>query len=93
MLNHDLDRLAQWLYEHKLTLNVSKSKFMLIGGPRKLNTLEEFTLTTKEKELDRVNSYRYLGVIINENLSWTDRSRGLHHARTKCLRGLAFYRE
>ena len=43
MLNQDLDRLAQWLYEHKLTLNVSKSKFMLIGGPRKLNTLEEFT--------------------------------------------------
>ena len=72
MLNQDLDRLAQWLYEHKLTLNVSKSKFMLIGGPRKLNTLEEFTLTIKEKELDRVNSYKYLGVIINENLSWTD---------------------
>ena len=23
MLNQDLDRLAQWLYEHKLTLNVS----------------------------------------------------------------------
>ena len=50
MLNQDLDRLAQWLYEHKLTLNVSKSKFMLIGGPRKLNTLKEFTLTIKEKE-------------------------------------------
>ena len=72
MLNQDLDRLAQWLYEHKLTLNVSKSKFMLIGGPRKLNTLQELTLTIKEKELDRVNSYKYLGVIINENLSWTD---------------------
>ena len=72
MLNQDLDRLAQWLYEHKLTLTVSKSKFTLIGGPRKLNTLEEFTLTIKEEELDSVNSYRYLGVIINENLSWTD---------------------
>ena len=72
MLNQDLNRLAQWLYEHKRTLKVSKSKFMLIGGPRKLNTLEEFTLTSKEKELDRVNSYKYLGVIINENLSWTD---------------------
>jgi len=72
MLNRDLDRLAQWLYEHKLTLDVSKSKFMLIGGPWKLNTLEELTLTIKEKELDRVNSYKYLGVIINVNLSWTD---------------------
>ena len=69
MLNQDLDRLAQWLYEHKFTLTVSKSKFTLIGGPRKLNTLEEFTLTIKEKELDSVNSYKYLGVIINDNLS------------------------
>ena len=45
---------------------------MLIGDPRKLNTLEEITLTIKERELDRVNSYKYLGVIINENLSCTD---------------------
>ena len=51
MLNQDLDGLAQWLYDHKLTLNVSKSKLMLIGGPKKLNTLEEFTLKIKEKEL------------------------------------------
>ena len=74
MLNQDLDRLAQWLYEHKLTLNVSKSKFML------LNTLEEFTLTIKEKDLERVNSYKYLSVIINETLSWTDH---VDHIKTK----------
>ena len=35
---------------------------MLIAGPRTLNTLEEFTLTIKEKELDRVHSYKYLGL-------------------------------
>ena len=29
MLNQDLERLAQWLHRHKLTLNVSKSKFIL----------------------------------------------------------------
>ena len=82
MLNQDLDGLALWLYDHKLTLNVSKSKLMLIGGPKKLNTLEEFTLKIKEKELDRVNCYKYLGVIINENLSWTD------HAKNKVCQTL-----
>ena len=73
MLNQDLERVAQWLYEHKFTLTVSKSKFMLIEGPRKLNTLGEFTLTIKEKDFDRDFSHTYLGIIINENLSWTDR--------------------
>ena len=62
MLNQDLDRLAQWLYQHKLTLNVSKSKFMLIGGPRKLNVQGEGV----------IQSQLPLSVIINENLSWTD---------------------
>ena len=46
---------------------------MLIEGPRKLNTLGEFTLTIKEKDFDRDYSHKYLGIIINENLSWTKR--------------------
>ena len=54
------------------TLNVSKSKFILIGGPRKLNSLKEVTLKIQDKKLDKVNSYKYLGVIINETLTWSD---------------------
>ena len=46
---------------------------MLIEGPRKLNTLGEFTLTIKEKDFDRDYSHKNLGIIINENLSWTER--------------------
>ena len=70
LLNEDLDRLAQWLYQHKLTLNISKSKFMLIGGSKKLKSLSKVTLNIKNKELDKVSSYKYLGVVINETLTW-----------------------
>lgn len=45
-------------------LNVSKSKFMLIGGPKKLSYFSEVTLSINDRRLDRVNSYKYLGVII-----------------------------
>ena len=72
MLNQDLDSLAKWLYDHKLSLNISKSKFMIIGGRRKLNSINEVSLKIRDKELDRINSYKYLGVIINESLSWAD---------------------
>ena len=71
-LNQDLGRLAQWLHRHKLTLNVSKFKFILIGSPRKLNSFKEVTLKIQEKKLDKANSYKYLGVIINETLTWSD---------------------
>ena len=70
LLNEDLNRLAQWLHQHKLTLNISKSKFMLIGGSKKLKSLSKVTLNIKNKELDMVSSYKYLGVVINETLTW-----------------------
>lgn len=43
MLNEDLVRVAQ--------LNISKSKFMLIGGPKKLPSFCEVTLTIREKNV------------------------------------------
>ena len=89
MLNEDLVILAEWLHEHKLTLNVSKSKFMLIGGPKKLSYFSEVALSINDRRLDRVNSYKYLGVIINENLTWTDHIENL---RSKVLQRLGLLR-
>ena len=69
-LNQDLKRLSQWLYDHRQTPNVSNSKFMLTGSSRKLRSLDEAVSKTKDAKQDRVSSYKYLGVIINNNLSW-----------------------
>ena len=65
-LNEDLIRVAQWLclYEHKLTLDISKSKFIM-DCPKKLTSVSEVTLTIDEKTLDRVSISKYLSVIIN----------------------------
>ena len=71
-LNQDLESLAQWLFDHKLTLNVSKSKFMVIGSSKKLNSLGEIRLMINDKQLDKVNVFKYLGVLVNETLSWSD---------------------
>ena len=32
-----LEQVSKWLHEHKLTLNVSKTKFMLLGTCRRLS--------------------------------------------------------
>ena len=49
ILNEDLVILAEWLHEHKLTLNVSKSKFILIGGPKKLSYFSEVALSINDR--------------------------------------------
>ena len=36
-LNEDLHRVKEWLNSHKLSLNVSKTKFMVIGGRQRLS--------------------------------------------------------
>ena len=71
-LNEDLSRVRMWLNKNKLTLNVSKSKFMLIGGSRRLHSFGNLTLRIEEDEIEHVGCYKYLGVIISETLSWAD---------------------
>ena len=71
-LNDDLSRIRLWLNKHKLTLNISKSKFTLIGGSRRLKSFGSITLKIEEEEIEQVTSYKYLGVEINETLTWTD---------------------
>ena len=43
-LNHDLLSVAKWLNVHKLTLNLKKTKCMLIGSNRKLESKVTLTL-------------------------------------------------
>ena len=71
-LNDDLSRIRLWLNRHKLTLNVSKSKFTLIGGSRRLKSFGSITLKIEEEEIEQVTSYKYLGVKINETFTWSD---------------------
>ena len=56
-----------------------------------LFSASKVTLTIGEKTLDRVNTSKYLGVIINENLSqtWSDH---VEYLRSKVLQRLGLQR-
>ena len=41
-LNEDLLNISKWLIANKLTLNITKTEFMLIGSRQKLNTLTTY---------------------------------------------------
>ena len=41
-LNEDLLNISKWLIANKLTLNMTKTEFMLIGSRQKLNTLTTY---------------------------------------------------
>ena len=71
-LNADLAAITSWLHDNKLTLNVTKSKFMVIGGRNKLSQFNDIALVANNDQLENVTKFKYLGVIINQHLNWHD---------------------
>ena len=61
-LNEDLSNVAVWLKENKLTLNLGKSKFMLIGSNQKLAKISELSISIFNCSLENVDNFKYLGI-------------------------------
>ena len=71
-LNVDLAAITSWLHDNKLTLNVAKSKFMIIGSRAKLSQFNDIALGANNDRLENVTEFKYLGVTINQYLTWHD---------------------
>ena len=70
-LNQDLVNVSEWLIVNKLTLNKSKTEFMLIGSRQRLNTFDNApTIAINGAPIKQVPVSKSLGVHIDENLSW-----------------------
>lgn len=71
-LNNDLCRLKDRLNLHKLTLNISKSKFMLISGTKQLHSFSSIEPSFNDNGLEEECSHKHLGMITNQTLSWSE---------------------
>ena len=72
-LNQDLSKINRWLNANKLTPNMTKTEFMLIAPRQKLNSLSvPPALEINGTQLNRVNFNKSLGVLIDENLTWSN---------------------
>ena len=71
-LNQDLENVHNWLRANKLTLNMTKTEFMLIGSRQRLNTLTESpTFAINDFQISQVTTAKLLGVIIDDRLDWS----------------------
>ena len=68
-----------------MTLNVTKSKFMVIGGRNKLSQFNDIARVANNDQLENVTKFKYLGVIINQHLTWHDYIEQLHSKIAKRL--------
>ena len=70
-LNTDLENVNKWLISSKLTLNVKKTEYMIIGSRNRLNQiLSNPEIVIGEQTIERVAFKEFLGVTVDEKLNW-----------------------
>ena len=70
-LSHDLEKLSKWLVSNRLTLNATKTEFMLISSRQRLTTLSDtLELSIDNVPIEQVPSVKSLGIYIDDNLTW-----------------------
>lgn len=65
----EVSRLARWCSDNNLSLNVDKTKEIVVDFRRA--PTQHATLTINGATVERVSSTKFLGVHITEDLSWT----------------------
>ena len=71
-INEELIHVSNWFRANKLSLNVSKTQYILFMKPSQTENipLKLPKLCINETDIKRVNSTTFLGVVIDEHLSW-----------------------
>ncbi|KAG5286062.1 hypothetical protein AALO_G00010540 [Alosa alosa] len=66
-----VDGVAQWCQSNSLTLNITKTKEMVVDYRRQQQNYSYTPLMISGQPVERVTSFKYLGVHITEDLTWT----------------------
>ena len=84
IINCELAKISDWLMANKLTLNVNKSNFMIIK-PRQKKLPRNIKLSLNSETLKESDCVKYLGVLIDKNLTWKNH---INHVTTKVAKSI-----
>ena len=68
-LSIELNKLSTWFAANRLSLNLSKTNFMVFKPWQKRQSFE-FQVSISEQPILRVSETMFLGVFVDENLTW-----------------------
>ena len=69
-VNNELNKIKVWLRNNKISLNISKTNYMLIDNYINASTNKHFEIKLQPNVLNRVRNVKYLGVLIDDGLNW-----------------------
>ena len=72
VVNSELENLHKWLNTNKLSLNIAKTEFMIIGSRQRVSAMDDrITVEINDCEVEEVDSVKSLGVYIDKHLNWS----------------------
>ena len=71
MLSDDLKQVSEWLIDNKLSLHLGKTESILFGSRQKLRSQSFLNISCDGTPISSTSSVKYLGVTIDQNLSFT----------------------
>ena len=77
-LNAELLKITDWLAANKLSLNASKTKFMVFHSDKKVVRYPK--LFINDVKIERVDCFNFLGLQLNHNLKW---NKHINHVSLK----------
>ena len=84
IINTELDKVYDWLCANKLSLNFDKTNFVIFHPPQK-KLIHTFRIELKDNVIKQELYVKYLGIIIDSNLSW---KQHVHELCKKLSRGV-----
>ena len=93
-LTEDLQKIGLWLQANKLSPNMAKTKYMLIGSRQRLAKLSlEPNISIKGDPIKRVRDTKILGVLIHESLTWSKHIEEIAKTITAGISALKRFRD
>jgi hypothetical protein len=71
IINDEMPKLVTWLTANRLSLNIGKTHLMVFGK-KKNYTMDDINVKINTQSLEVVSKSKFLGVIIDNKLTWKD---------------------
>ena len=84
LINTELNKIDVWLRRcNKLSLNISKTKYMLYSMPQK--QIQHLSINIGNTSIEQVNTFNFLGIVINSNLKWNNHINNISYKCTRVI--------
>ena len=87
LVNQELQKINERFEANKLSLNVGKTEYFFFHKPSRKDDLPLLLprLLIKKHKVERVKSKKFLGILLDENLSWKDNIKYIKNKVAKSI--------